>query len=213
LAELVKQLTKQLIGVAGMELVEKLTKPLVGVAGMELIDQLAKLRQLIGLVGPNKMAGRAKVVDHSTKLRQLVGLVGPNKRAGRAKVVDQLANLRQLVRLDKVARRAKLVDQLANLLDQRVGGTGRISLPRVVGLNGLNGYERQSLLLVQRVLRLNLAHRNPRRCSQRRSGYRGGSPSPQPRSGYLHHVVTWLDFHGMPSLLAAVTGACSVRLR
>jgi hypothetical protein len=165
LAELVKQLTKQLIGVAGMELVEKLTKPLVGVAGMELIDQLAKLRQLIGLVGPNKMAGRAKVVD-------------------------QLANLRQLVRLDKVARRAKLVDQLANLLDQRVGGTGRIGLPRVVGLNGLNGYERQSLLLVQRVLRLNLAHRNPRRCSQRRSGYRGGSPSPHPRSGYLHHVVT-----------------------
>jgi hypothetical protein len=210
LAELVKQLTKQLIGVAGMELVEKLTKLLVGVAGMELIDQLAKLRQLIGLVGPNKMAGQAEVVDHSTKLRQLVGLVGPNKMAGRAKVVDQLANLRQLVRLDKVARRAKLVDQLANLLDQRVGGTGRIGLPRVVGLNG---YERQSLLLVQRVLRLNLAHRNPRRCSQRRSGYRGGSPSPQPRSGYLHHVVTWLDFHGMPSLLAAVTGACSVRLR
>jgi hypothetical protein len=189
LAELVKQLTKQLIGVAGMELVEQLTKPLVGVAGMKLIDQLAKLRQLIGLVEPNKMAGQADVVDHAAKLRQLIRLVRPNKMPGRAKVVDQLANPRQLVRLDKVARRAKLVDQLANLLDQRVGGIGRIGLPRVVGLNRLNGYERQSLLLVQRVIRLNLAHRNPRRCSQRQGGYRGDSPSPQPRSGCLHHVV------------------------
>jgi hypothetical protein len=104
-----------------------------------------------------------------------------------------LAKLRQLAGLVGLAERGgltELVDQLTNLLDQVVGGAERVSLTRLVGLNGSNGFERQSLLLVHRVRRLNLAHRNPRHRSQGRSSYRGGPPSPQPRSEYLHRGVT-----------------------
>jgi hypothetical protein len=150
------------------ELAEELTKQLIGVAGTELVDQSAKLRQLVGLVRLGKLARLAKLVNQLAKLRQLVGLV----------------------RMGKLARLAKLVDQLTNLLDQLVGGAERVSLTRLVGLNGSNGFERQSLLLIHRVRRLDLAHRNPRHRSQGRSGYRGGPPSPQPRSEYLHRGVT-----------------------
>ncbi len=175
------------------ELVEELTKQLIGVAGTELVDQLAKLRQLIGFVRLANLARLAKLINQLAKLRQLIGFVRLANLARLAKLINQLAKLRQLigfVRLANLARLAKLVDQLTNLLNQLVGGTERVSLTRLVGLNGSNGFERQSLLLTHRVRRLDLAHRNPRHRSQGRSGYRGGSPSPQPRSEYLHRGVT-----------------------
>jgi hypothetical protein len=154
---------------------------------------LTKLRQLTGLVRPVKLAGPAKLVDQLTKLRRLTGLVGLVKLVGPAELVDQLTKLRQLtglVGLVKLVGLTELVDELANLLDQLVRGTGRVTLTRLVGLNGTNGFERQSLLLIQRVPGLDLAHRHARHRSQGRSGDRGGSPSPQPRSECLHRVVT-----------------------
>jgi hypothetical protein len=202
LAELVEQLTKQVIGVAGTELVEQLTKlrQLTGLVRLaeltalaELVDQLTKLRQLTGLVGPAQLAGPAELVHQLTKLRQLTGLVGPAQLAGSAELVHQLTRLRQLaglVGLVKLVGLTELVNQLANLVDQLVRGTGRVTLTRLVGLNGTNGFERQSLLLIQRVPGLELAHRHARHRSQGRSGDRGGSPSPQPRSKCLHRVVT-----------------------
>ena len=172
------------------ELVEELTKQFIGVAGTELVDQLAKLRQLVRLAD---LARLAELINQLAKLRQLSGLVRLANLARLAKLINQLAKLRQLsglVRLANLARLAKLIDQSTNLLDQLVGGAERVSLTRLVGLNGSNGFERQSLLLIHRVRRLDLAHRNPRHRSQRRSGYRGGPPSPQPRSEYLHRGVT-----------------------
>jgi hypothetical protein len=175
------------------ELVEQLTKQVIGVAGTELVEQLTKLRQLTGLVRLAELTALAELVDQLTKLRQLTGLVGPAQLAGSAELVHQLTRLRQLaglVGLVKLVGLTELVNQLANLVDQLVRGTGRVTLTRLVGLNGTNGFERQSLLLIQRVPGLELAHRHARHRSQGRSGDRGGSPSPQPRSKCLHRVVT-----------------------
>ncbi|MGB9279786.1 MAG: hypothetical protein WCB57_06825 [Pseudonocardiaceae bacterium] len=79
---------------------------------------------------------------------------------------------------------------MTKLLDQLVGGTGRVSITGLVELNGLKGLEQESLLLIHRVTRLDLAHRNPRHRSQGRSGYRDAFPSSQSWPEYLHRVVT-----------------------
>jgi hypothetical protein len=92
-----------------------------------------------------------------------------------------------MARLAKPTELAKLPEEPAELLDLLAELT---RLTGLVGLVILNGLEYQTLLLVQRVSGLNLAHCNPCYGGYGRGGYCGGSPSPHLRPESLRRVVT-----------------------